>query len=186
MNGARFIDKDPDLGTIVLHAEGNKGLLKRHKYDYVIPAYLLWVTYEQLMKRTRNRDMERFTFVRGYLENDVGRMTDLGPVETGSQDEAWVSGTIDYESFEKSDWFGSQIIGIFHSHPWDGVPKPSKTDIRTINRTAAAYPHIIGGVFSSDRYITFFLPDTLKAEVEIVGRRVKKVYKNVAWMQRPK
>jgi len=76
--------------------------------------------------------------------------------------------------------FGMLPLAYFHSHPGfgPGATCPSSTDRQTQDAMEKSGGHILGGIFSRDRFVRFYA-NRMEPHVRVVGKRVKEVEKNV-------
>jgi proteasome lid subunit RPN8/RPN11 len=73
----------------------------------------------------------------------------------------------------KLDEFGQALHGIFHSHRFNGPPRPSGTDLHLQETLEQASYLAIQAIFSQDGYVRFFARDR-PFEVLIYGREVQR------------
>ena len=76
--------------------------------------------------------------------------------------------------------FGMLPLAYFHSHPGAGpfATLPSGTDRRTQDIMEKSGGHILGGIFSRDRFVRFYANRT-EPHVRVVGKRAKEIEGNV-------
>jgi len=139
---------------------------------YVMPAYLLWSAYKYLY--SNKSGIENAVHVSGYKEGNVIRITDITKVDLEQQDEVHVRVVGGSNEELQKDWFGLYSIGLFHSHPWPGIQKPSKMDKTAITKLNKNYD-VLGAIFSSDYYVTFFVPEQKGCIVVIKGRYIDSI-----------
>ena len=167
-SGARLIKafREPTQLEVLV---GEVDVKNPNNIRYVIPAYLLGSAYKILY--SKKSDIENAVEVSGYRENNVIRATGVIRCNMEQQDEVHVRAVGGSDEALQRDWFGAYNVGIFHSHPWPGIQKPSsmdKTAIVQLNRSRDA----LGAIFSSDYYVTFFVPEHKGCVVVINGRYI--------------
>jgi hypothetical protein len=170
-SGARLIKafREPTRLEVLV---GEVDVKNPNTIKYVMPAYLLWSAYKILY--SKKSDIENAVEVSGYRENNVIRATGIIKCNMEQQDEVHVRAVGGSDEALQRDWFGAYQVGIFHSHPWPGIQKPSsmdKTAIAQLNRSRDS----LGAIFSSDYYVTFFVPEQKSCIVVIKGRYIDNI-----------
>jgi len=146
--------------------------LKQEKALYVTSSMFLLKCHEYLMLEAP----ETLHFVTGIQIMNLRIMDILTKIEMNNRSLVHVEGELQSTANEliRMDMFGHFLLGIFYSHPGDGVGSisPSPTDVNTQKRyEKGGYP-VVSAVFSKDGYIKFF-SHKLDFEISIYGKGVK-------------
>ena len=75
--------------------------------------------------------------------------------------------------------YGHLVLAVFHSHTSEGISAtaPSSIDRSFLQRMAKIGCDCLGGIFSLDGYVRFFMANE-KFEIEVYGKGIKKITEN--------
>ena len=145
---------------------------------FVINSLMLYECFK-LLTRTENENLHAIT---GSIIGNLRTLDRIVPLQLSLQSMAGAeaeNSSLATEFIRLND-FGILPLAYFHSHPSCGVNAtcPSGIDRQTQSTMEESGSEIIGGIFSRDGYVRFYANKS-EPNIRVVGKRVKKVGKNV-------
>jgi len=145
---------------------------------FVINSLMLYRCFK-LLTRTENEHLHAIT---GSVFHNARFLEHIVPLSLSRQS---VGGAeAENESLANElmfiNEFGLRPLAYFHSHPGFGANAtcPSGTDRQTQATMEKSGSDIIGGIFSRDGFVRFYV-NRGRLKVRVIGKRVRKVEKNV-------
>jgi hypothetical protein len=148
------------------------------EFRYQISSLFVRECWEYLISDQRHN--ERLHFITGTITADGTRvLSRIEKVKYDKQSAAYVSAD-KMDSHRKmislSEDHGHLLLGVFHSHMSRGLPAttPSSIDQSFMERMVKTGCHCLGGIFSLDGYVRFFMTSK-DFEIEVYGKGVHMV-----------
>ena len=147
-------------------------------FKYQISSLFIKDCWEYL--KSDPQQNERLHFITGTVTKDGTRvLSRIEKIKYNSQSPAYVSAD-SMDSHKKlidlTENNGHLLLGLFHSHMSRGSSStmPSSVDDSFMARMEKVGCHCLGGIFSLDGYVRFFMPTT-EFEIDVYGKGVDKV-----------
>ena len=143
---------------------------------YVCSSRLLHQAHQHLTAVTG----EQLHLVTGVLVGRTCVITEVVPVRDVERSvvHAFASAKSIREALVRLEWYGAKCVGLFHSHPGEGVGSttPSHTDWVNHRAWEQGFP-LVGAIFAG-KAVRFFSSDR-DLRVDVQGQRVTKLDENL-------
>ena len=150
-------------------------IAQKRVQQFAFSSLMLWDSFRYCTRRPE----EGMHFVLGVEQRGVLIGTKLMPIRYNER--SIVSASTDDVQTQrmaiKASESGHVVMGLIHSHPGDGIQRPSGTDMRTQRNWESGW-RFVSGIWGRDGYVRF-LSDRLQFSVHVLGNHVEQVSDNV-------